>query len=230
MASSSDTRYADDRLAAAPAVGDADILRVHDADYIERLEQGRLTDREIRRIGFPWSPQLVRRAKHSVGATLAAARAPRAARAAHRPRARPALRRAPPLARTRPAALHRPARRTAPPPRRRRGPQRAQPLRLHLHVLGRSACRRRPIRMACRGNKTSHRKKLQPCRCNGKPAGRILLERFPNLERPLREGLHQNVVANLDREDRPTVSTPPGKLEQAVAQSIVCRLLLPLIE
>jgi acetoin utilization deacetylase AcuC-like enzyme len=66
---------ADDRLAAAPAVGDADILRVHDADYIERLEQGRLTGREIRRIGFPWSPQLVRRAKHSVGATLAAARA-----------------------------------------------------------------------------------------------------------------------------------------------------------
>ena len=66
---------ADDRLAAAPAVGQADILRVHDADYIERLEQGRLTDREIRRIGFPWSPQLVQRAKHSVGATLAAARA-----------------------------------------------------------------------------------------------------------------------------------------------------------
>lgn len=66
---------ADDRLAAAPTVGRADILRVHDADYIERLEQGRLTGGEIRRIGFPWSPQLVRRAKHSVGATLAAARA-----------------------------------------------------------------------------------------------------------------------------------------------------------
>ncbi len=66
---------AEDRLVAAPAVREEDIRRVHDADYIERLHKGRLTDREIRRIGFPWSPQLVRRSKHSAGATLAAARA-----------------------------------------------------------------------------------------------------------------------------------------------------------
>ena len=66
---------ADDQLMGAPAVEDADILRVHDADYLNRLQQGRLTPREIRRIGFPWSPQLVQRATHSAGATLAAARA-----------------------------------------------------------------------------------------------------------------------------------------------------------
>jgi acetoin utilization deacetylase AcuC-like enzyme len=65
---------ADDRLVAGPALRVEDILRVHDADYIERLQQGRLTRREIRRIGFPWSLQLVQRAMHSAVATLAAAR------------------------------------------------------------------------------------------------------------------------------------------------------------
>ncbi len=61
-------------LLAGPAATDEDILRVHDPDYITRLQQGRLSRREMRRIGFPWSPQLVARARFSAGSTLAAAR------------------------------------------------------------------------------------------------------------------------------------------------------------
>ena len=51
------------------------ILRVHDAEYIRRLFEGELTDKEIRRVGLPWSPQIVRRTRYSVGATIAACRA-----------------------------------------------------------------------------------------------------------------------------------------------------------
>ena len=60
-------------LLAGPAATDEDILRVHDPDYFTRLQQGRLSRQEIRRIGFPWSPQLVERARFSTGSTLAAA-------------------------------------------------------------------------------------------------------------------------------------------------------------
>ncbi|MDJ0883319.1 MAG: histone deacetylase [Desulfobacterales bacterium] len=61
-------------LLAGPAATEEDILRVHDPDYITRLQQGRLSRHEMRRIGFPWSPQLVERARYSTGSTLAAAR------------------------------------------------------------------------------------------------------------------------------------------------------------
>ena len=63
-----------DDLRPGPAASDEDILRVHDPDYFTRLLQGRLSRREMRRIGFPWSPQLVERARRSTGSTLAAAR------------------------------------------------------------------------------------------------------------------------------------------------------------
>jgi acetoin utilization deacetylase AcuC-like enzyme len=49
-----------------------EICRAHDPDYVTRLEKGELTNKEIRRTGFPWSPQLVNRAKRSVGATIEA--------------------------------------------------------------------------------------------------------------------------------------------------------------
>jgi len=51
---------------------DEQLALVHKADYLERFTQGRLTDKEIRRIGFPWSPQLVERSRRSVGGTIAA--------------------------------------------------------------------------------------------------------------------------------------------------------------
>jgi acetoin utilization deacetylase AcuC-like enzyme len=48
---------------------------VHDPEYVRRVFQGELTEKETRRIGFPWSPQLVERSRRSVGATIAACRA-----------------------------------------------------------------------------------------------------------------------------------------------------------
>lgn len=59
---------------AQPAT-DEEILRAHDRDYLERLMAGQLTVKEIRRIGLPWSPELVTRARHAVGGTIAACRA-----------------------------------------------------------------------------------------------------------------------------------------------------------
>jgi acetoin utilization deacetylase AcuC-like enzyme len=54
---------------------DRQILLAHDADYLQRVKDGQLTAAEVRRIGFPWSPELVERARCSVGGTIAACRA-----------------------------------------------------------------------------------------------------------------------------------------------------------
>lgn len=51
-----------------------EIARAHDPDYYARVVEGRLSEREVREIGLPWSPELVERSLRSVGATLAAAR------------------------------------------------------------------------------------------------------------------------------------------------------------
>jgi acetoin utilization deacetylase AcuC-like enzyme len=51
---------------------DAQITRAHDPDYLHRLYNGQLTDKEVRRIGLPWSPELVERARRSAGATIEA--------------------------------------------------------------------------------------------------------------------------------------------------------------
>lgn len=53
---------------------DEELVRVHTPDYVRRLTRGELSDREVRRIGFPWSPELVTRARAAVAGTLAAAR------------------------------------------------------------------------------------------------------------------------------------------------------------
>lgn len=65
---------APDDLFIPPAATDDDILRCHDADYLERAKTGQLTEAEIRRIGFPWSPAMIERSRRSSGATIAAAR------------------------------------------------------------------------------------------------------------------------------------------------------------
>jgi acetoin utilization deacetylase AcuC-like enzyme len=57
-------------LVSPRAATPAELLRAHDPEYIRRLQNGDLTDREMRRIGFPWSPQLVERAMRSAGATI----------------------------------------------------------------------------------------------------------------------------------------------------------------
>ena len=58
----------------APAA-DWDTLRlVHTPAYAEAVRTGTLSRDAQRRIGFPWSPEMVERSRRSVGATIAAAR------------------------------------------------------------------------------------------------------------------------------------------------------------
>lgn len=57
------------------AATDEQILRAHDTDYLERVKTGTLSRQEIRRIGFPWSPEMVERSRRSAGATIAACKA-----------------------------------------------------------------------------------------------------------------------------------------------------------
>ena len=65
-------------LIPAPAATFEQLRQGHTADYLNRLQHGQLTRDEIRRIGLPWSPQLVKRVQHTVGATIAATKAARA--------------------------------------------------------------------------------------------------------------------------------------------------------
>src|SRR5690242_4966258 len=58
-----------------PAATDAEIERAHDRAYLRRVQRGELAPQEVRRIGFPWSPEMVERSRRSAGATIAACRA-----------------------------------------------------------------------------------------------------------------------------------------------------------
>lgn len=57
------------------AASDGEILRAHDEGYLGRMARGELSAAEQRRIGFPWSLEMVERSRRSAGATLAACRA-----------------------------------------------------------------------------------------------------------------------------------------------------------
>lgn len=57
------------------AADDATLGLAHCPDYVARVSRGALSQQEIRRIGFPWSPQMVERSRRSAGATLEACRA-----------------------------------------------------------------------------------------------------------------------------------------------------------
>ncbi|MFD2721339.1 histone deacetylase [Hymenobacter monticola] len=52
---------------------DEDILRVHDADYYQRLRLGKLTRQEERATGFPWSAELFEREITILGGTIGCA-------------------------------------------------------------------------------------------------------------------------------------------------------------
>src|SRR5918997_5309076 len=54
------------------AVTDAEILRAHDEGYLRRVVSGTLSEKEIRRIGFPWSERMVERSRRASGGTVAA--------------------------------------------------------------------------------------------------------------------------------------------------------------
>lgn len=56
------------------AATDEQLALAHDTDYIRRVATGSMDAREVRALGFPWSPQLVERSRRSNGATIAAAR------------------------------------------------------------------------------------------------------------------------------------------------------------
>ena len=57
------------------AATDDELLRVHDRGYVGRVLAGTLSHEEIRRLGFPWSPELVERSLRSTGAAVDAAAA-----------------------------------------------------------------------------------------------------------------------------------------------------------
>lgn len=57
------------------AATDDDLLLAHTPEYLEKLKTNALTAREIRRLGLPWSPELLERSRRSVGGTVAACRA-----------------------------------------------------------------------------------------------------------------------------------------------------------
>ena len=53
-------------------VSDAEILRSHEECYLRRVVDGTLTEKEMRRIGFPWSERMVERSRRASGGTLGA--------------------------------------------------------------------------------------------------------------------------------------------------------------
>ncbi len=69
---SSDERFC---IRPAPFIAETDLLRVHDAAYVHGFLDGTLDRQIMRRIGFPWSTELVERTLCSAGGTLAATQA-----------------------------------------------------------------------------------------------------------------------------------------------------------
>ncbi|GLT20980.1 histone deacetylase [Zoogloea oryzae] len=67
--------FAPDDFRVPDAASDTELLRAHDAGYVQRVVRGTLGHDEVRRIGFPWSEAMVERSRRSAGATLAACRA-----------------------------------------------------------------------------------------------------------------------------------------------------------
>jgi acetoin utilization deacetylase AcuC-like enzyme len=54
------------------AVTDGEILRAHTPEYLKKVVHGELSEKEVRRIGFPWSEQMVERSRRASGGTLEA--------------------------------------------------------------------------------------------------------------------------------------------------------------
>lgn len=61
----------------APRAAWEDLQLVHTPAYLEAVAHGTLPPDAQRRIGFPWSPEMVERSRRSVGATIAVAAAAR---------------------------------------------------------------------------------------------------------------------------------------------------------
>ncbi len=63
------------RVAEAQPASDGELALAHDPAWISAVAQGTTSAAQQREIGFPWSQSMVERARRSVGATIAAARA-----------------------------------------------------------------------------------------------------------------------------------------------------------
>jgi acetoin utilization deacetylase AcuC-like enzyme len=63
------------RVNEAVAASDGELALVHAPMYVTAVAEGLLSKAQQREIGFPWSPRMAERARRSVGATIAAARA-----------------------------------------------------------------------------------------------------------------------------------------------------------
>jgi acetoin utilization deacetylase AcuC-like enzyme len=64
-----------DDLHEAPLAAIDDLCLVHTAEYVDAVVTGTVPREIQRRIGFPWSPQMVERSRRSVGGTIAATHA-----------------------------------------------------------------------------------------------------------------------------------------------------------
>ena len=64
-----------ENLIVPEAATDEQLVLVHNADYVHKVKTGQLSEKEIRQMGFPWSPELVERSRRSVGGTISACRA-----------------------------------------------------------------------------------------------------------------------------------------------------------
>ncbi len=62
-------------LREAPMASDGELALAHSPTYVSHVADGLLSAAQQREIGFPWSLRMVERARRSVGATVAAARA-----------------------------------------------------------------------------------------------------------------------------------------------------------
>jgi acetoin utilization deacetylase AcuC-like enzyme len=66
---------ATEQLVPAPQIDRESLVAVHAAEYVDAFLDGTLDAAAVRRLGFPWSPELVARSLASVGGTWAATRA-----------------------------------------------------------------------------------------------------------------------------------------------------------
>ncbi len=63
-----------EQIVVGPAATTEQLALAHTREYIRKVDEGGLTEKEIRRMGFPWSAELAQRSRHSVGSTIAACR------------------------------------------------------------------------------------------------------------------------------------------------------------
>ena len=63
------------QLIASPLAGDDILHRAHDPAYVASMDEGTIDAKAMRRIGFPWSSHVARRARATMGGAVEAAKA-----------------------------------------------------------------------------------------------------------------------------------------------------------